>query len=197
MRQEKMANHIKDLTGQKIGNLYIIEMVKREGEHTYWRCLCDCGEEIIRTVRYITSCQKKGQTLSCGCEGDKKRREGHKKYFDNKAPKDRGINIIFNHYKYRAKTQKVPFTLTLDHLKNIVSENCYYCDAPPGNIKKGRYSYYEDEAQAYSGVDKQIPGLGYIPGNVVACCNICNWAKSENSPEEFIKHLYKIKNHLN
>ena len=52
-----------DLTNQRFGNLVAIERAKNQGRYTCWRCLCDCGNEVI--VR--TGNLRNGHTQSCGC----------------------------------------------------------------------------------------------------------------------------------
>ena len=52
-----------DLKGQKFSRLYVIEEQSRDRTTTYWKCLCDCGNESIVPTSYLTS----GNTRSCGC----------------------------------------------------------------------------------------------------------------------------------
>lgn len=53
-----------DITGQKFNRLTAIE---RTGEKLYdglvWKCICDCGNEVLSTVRRL----KSNNTKSCGC----------------------------------------------------------------------------------------------------------------------------------
>ena len=56
----------KDLTGLRFERLIALECIKkREGKRlrTYWRCKCDCGNEIV-TMAQGLAC---GGTKSCGC----------------------------------------------------------------------------------------------------------------------------------
>lgn len=52
-----------DLTGKKFGRLTVIERAENHNKHTYWRCLCDCGNETV--VR--ADCLQNGISQSCGC----------------------------------------------------------------------------------------------------------------------------------
>lgn len=55
----------KDLTGQKFGKLLVVENIdgkRRLGKKLY-RCLCDCGNEIILQTNQLTT----HHTSSCGC----------------------------------------------------------------------------------------------------------------------------------
>lgn len=55
--------HIKNHKNEKYGRLKVIEFVKRENSKSYWKCKCDCGNEITLPITYLTT----GDTKSCGC----------------------------------------------------------------------------------------------------------------------------------
>lgn len=55
--------NIKNHTGEKYGRLLVLEFIKREKRNSYWKCICDCGKEIIIPITYLTV----GDTKSCGC----------------------------------------------------------------------------------------------------------------------------------
>lgn len=62
-----------DITGQKFGKLTVIENAgKRDGRRYYWKCKCECGNEII----VLGTSLRNGNTKSCGCG----KYEGIKKY---------------------------------------------------------------------------------------------------------------------
>ena len=52
-----------DITGKRFGRLVAIEEAYRIKEKTYWKCRCDCGQE----VAICKSSLLYGQTRSCGC----------------------------------------------------------------------------------------------------------------------------------
>lgn len=65
-------NKIKDFKGKKIGKLSILEKVEekqwidskgRKRKNIYWKCKCDCGNEVIRTEHSL----REERTRSCGC----------------------------------------------------------------------------------------------------------------------------------
>lgn len=62
-------NHLpkKDLTGRRFGKLTAIEISKppngRAQTSYFWKCKCDCGNEVSVTVNALTT----GKTRSCGC----------------------------------------------------------------------------------------------------------------------------------
>ena len=52
------------MIGQKFGQLLIQEMAHKDAaSHRYYRCLCDCGNEVTRRGDRLRS----GETKSCGC----------------------------------------------------------------------------------------------------------------------------------
>lgn len=61
-------NNLIDLTGQRFGNLIVLNKEKSEkmpngSTKIYWKCLCDCGNQCIVLGQSL----KNGNTQSCGC----------------------------------------------------------------------------------------------------------------------------------
>ncbi len=52
-----------DLTGQRFGRLTVMEFVPMESPHSYWQCMCDCGNKTIARGTHLQS----GNVTSCGC----------------------------------------------------------------------------------------------------------------------------------
>jgi len=63
-----------DLSGKKFGKLIVIEVAYKKGKKTYWRCNCECGEEVV----VYSSCLISGKTKSCGCLRTK---HGHRRKY--------------------------------------------------------------------------------------------------------------------
>lgn len=55
--------HLKDLTGQKFGELVVLERAPNQENVTMWKCKCSCG--VIKNVAGVNLLQ--GKTKSCGC----------------------------------------------------------------------------------------------------------------------------------
>ena len=55
-----------NIIGKKYGYLLVLERVKykRKNEHTYWACMCDCGNYIVVDGTHL----KTSHTTSCGCQ---------------------------------------------------------------------------------------------------------------------------------
>jgi hypothetical protein len=49
----------------------------------------------------------------------------------------------------------------------------------------------------YNGLDRVDNTLGYLPGNVVACCTQCNGAKLNYTQEEFLFWANQLYSHQN
>lgn len=62
-----------DLTGQKFGILTVIKRAENRGKHTEWVCRCACGNFTIQRTDHL----KRGAVVSCGCVGEKHRREAN------------------------------------------------------------------------------------------------------------------------
>ena len=54
---------LKVLTGQKFNRLLVLDQYYRKSNKTYWKCQCDCGNEVYIYSAHLQS----GHTKSCGC----------------------------------------------------------------------------------------------------------------------------------
>lgn len=52
-----------DVTGQRFGKLTVLGLDYNYRGHNYWKCKCDCGNELTVTGAFL----RKGVTRSCGC----------------------------------------------------------------------------------------------------------------------------------
>jgi len=80
-------------------------------------------------------------------------------------------------YKSNAKVRGLVFELTLQEFKEMIEQDCHYCQDP-----------------GY-GIDRVDSGMGYIIGNVVSCCTMCNRMKLNYEIDEFIEQCRKIVEH--
>ena len=73
---------------------------------------------------------------------------------------------------YKAKTDKMSFTLSLGDIKTLANQtDCYYCQAKMTQ-GVGRKHHLTDRT-----VDRKDNSRGYIQGNVVMACRRCNLMK--------------------
>ena len=64
-KAKNVGHHYVDLTGKRFGKLVVqhVSHYDLEKRMYYWRCLCDCGKEVV----IIGSSLKTNRTKSCGC----------------------------------------------------------------------------------------------------------------------------------
>lgn len=60
---KKMHKNIKDLSGKSFGRLSVIEYSHSTNGHSFWKCDCICGIQVVKRGADILS----GRIQSCGC----------------------------------------------------------------------------------------------------------------------------------
>lgn len=58
-----MKGPVKDLAGQRFGNLVAVELIRTERLGALWKCRCNCGNETTAWAYRL----KEGRKKSCGC----------------------------------------------------------------------------------------------------------------------------------
>ena len=166
--------------GMLFGYLTVLERVDNGKCRGYkWKCVCACGE--IRNIReYLLI---KGLIRSCGC----KRHDGTKRKL---PPGEAAFNHLYKFFEIRTPKRNLVWALDKQTVRKLTSSNCHYCGAPPSHIKKAAGGNY-----VYNGIDRVNNKLGYIPGNVVTCCGVCNKMKEKLGYGEFLKLIEIIYNH--
>lgn len=154
--------------GRMFGHLTFNGVSKSGKRDILWKSTCVCGREVWAAwCEYVGNPKRKGKT-SCGCL-----RSG---VTPERAAKNRCIRI----YKRNARNRNLVFKLTFNDFINLVSKNCYYCNAEPANIAKSKNAVF-----TYNGIDRVDNSVGYIKENCVTCCNVCNRMKNNLTQEEF------------
>jgi hypothetical protein len=173
-----LHHNARDITGQKFGYLVAIRVVKRSSYGNHWLFECICGNTVERLVTRVKDMVRQGYKPSCGCWG---------KTTINwlEANRDRIITV----YKRNAEARGLEYSLSLEDAMEVFKRPCYYCGEDPNTIG--------DECNKhcpfiYSGIDRFDNTIGYVVGNVVACCTKCNMLKRDMSYEEFIAVITKI-----
>lgn len=105
-------------------------------------------------------------------ENQRKRRErlglsgeSTRRYKTN--PKDK-----YRVYKTYAKEKNYDFDITFEEFEKILKSDCYYCGCTRNKI--------------LNGIDRLDNTVGYIKGNVVPACKICNYMKNSLNEATFI-----------
>ena len=115
--------------------------------------------------------KRRNYGLKCYCIECSKKNGSTDYYNPNKKAK-------YNNYKNKAYNHDRDFKLTYEEFKGIALGNCYYC----GDT-------------GYHGIDRVDNDKGYIKGNCVCCCGICNRMKFNYTKSDFFNHIKKIYKH--
>lgn len=175
-----------DLTGRRFGRLIAVKRCQRiirpNGSSRYrWECVCDCGQ----TKKIETWHLMAGHSNSCGCQTYKWMERG-------RAAK----NLLFAKYKAGAKKRGIVFELAFDGFITLCQSACDYCGASPSQSVKRRASYEHFHGDfIHNGIDRVDNNQGYVVGNCVACCSICNVMKNTLTKSQFLEHVKRIHEH--
>jgi hypothetical protein len=71
-------------------------------------------------------------------------------------------------YKDSSKKNRIPFELSKEVWEQMIVDECGYCHRMPNT---------------WFGIDRVVPSLGYVDGNVVTCCYDCNLDKHKHDVE--------------
>ena len=157
---------------------YKLTVVKRfiqpHARDALWLCRCDCGNTKIVTGSRLRT----GSVKSCGC------------WRSGLLPKgEAAFNQVFGRIKRDAKKRGYIFGLTKEYVRELNKQPCYYCGVLESNTcshprKNGVYRY--------NGIDRVDSSIGYINGNVVSCCQVCNNAKGVMNTDDFLKWVNRV-----
>ena len=78
-------------------------------------------------------------------------------------------------YKYDASKRGYEFAISKRYFKLLKQKDCHYCGESGPN-----------------GIDRKDNSRGYIEGNVVACCEMCNRMKMAYGYNEFLRRVRRI-----
>lgn len=172
-----------DLTGRRFTRLVVVHEVPRPVESpcrvNRWLCQCDCGKTSVVKSSHL----KTGSVRSCGCLAVDARRRPHK---------NACVARIYNSYKWKStrRNKEIEFFLELPEFEELITSNCHYCGSKPSKlIARGENKLY------WNGIDRVNNNLGYISGNCVPCCEICNKAKRTMPVSEFREWVVRIYSH--
>jgi hypothetical protein len=160
--------------GKKFNRLTVLKFSHSDKRWRKWYLVrCDCGKE--KTI--MGSAMVSGNTKSCGCLA--KEIKQTKRISENHSD----ITAIILGYKRHAERWGFKWLLSRSFVETLIKENCFYCGSSPSNKKKTKNSI--GDGLLYSGIDRINSNKDYTEDNVVACCRICNYAKSNMTIEDF------------
>ena len=157
-----------DLTGNKFGKLTVSQRLCAINGHSFYSCKCDCGSKIDLFGFQL----KHTKINSCGCAG--------KKHCCPEFTVEKVQNSIFGLAKLSSKRRSLSFSLSFPEFISLCEQPCHYCGLPPDRLiqidKHGN-------GWVHGGIDRKDSSMGYVPGNVVPCCETCNVMKAELTTE--------------
>lgn len=95
------------------------------------------------------------------------------------------VGALMRGYESGAAKRGIEFDLPRVLFEELIRGRCKYC---------GEDRRSERNGISYMGVDRVDNSMGYVPGNVVPCCKICNYAKGQMTLEQFkdwVRDLYQ------
>lgn len=151
----------------------------RDKHRARWLCRCNiCGTENVKDEHAI----RNKPATTCRC-------------LNSKDTMTSGFNRVYDHYRRHSESLHRSWELSKNDVRNITSNNCFYCGRPPNNVKdknrkaathKGVSPISKDTGKfVYNGIDRVDNEKGYTVDNVVTCCTTCNLAKRSMSVDEF------------
>lgn len=170
-----------DLCGRRFGLLTVLAPVqvrKKNRNRPHWECRCDCGGSKVVSRSYLIQ----GWTKSCGCLGKKPK-------LDRTEAECR---MLFRAYSFNAKHRKHEFFIPYDEFVSLVLSSCSYCGSEPTTTLNNYYRRVGLPQTRFNGVDRKDNNLGYVSGNCVSCCKLCNYMKRGLTVEDFKSHIEKI-----
>jgi hypothetical protein len=174
-----------DLTGQKFGRLTALRRIDNAGGRTRYEVVCECGN----TREVIGSQWKRGHVRSCGCIQQENLRSG--KY--HRLPDGVALrNSVMASYRDHARKRGVPFALAPAQMIDLLAGRCHYCGTSPSTTKtdpKRGVSF------TYNGIDRKDNMQGYVPENVVSCCQVCNYKKGAQHYDDFLAWIARVRQH--
>ncbi len=169
------------MPGRRFGRLKVLKHINnnKDGKRL-WLCQCDCGETTVAVGNNL----RHGGTRSCGCL----------KIEVMSLPKGKAaFNLVFRSYTNSARQRGYSFKLSKKkRVMELTQQDCTYCGTRPEQIMapiSGSGDF------VYNGIDRMDNAKGYVRGNVVACCGVCNLMKKADSQEEFLAQVKKIYKH--
>lgn len=164
--------HIK--TGEQYNRLTAV-CLDHIGKHnrSYFVFKCSCGKEKV----ILGSLVKSGNTKSCGCLSREIKLNKRISLHHSE------ITAVILGYKRHAIARGFSWSLNRKFVEDIISKPCFYCGTSPSNTKITKNTL--SDGLKYSGIDRLDSGKDYTEGNVVPCCKICNYAKSNLSLKQF------------
>ena len=148
---------------KKFGRLLVKEIIREKGRPAKYRCICDCGKEVITQYNNLYI----GKTLSCGCLNNEQRHKKGKKHYIKHGKTGSRILMLRNSMISRC------YSKSSTSYKNYGGRGIGICDEwlnkknGAENFIKWAYSNGYDEQAEYGEctIDRIDVNKGYSPDN--------------------------------
>ena len=157
------SSHKANLVGKRFGRLIVISMVGVKNNQTTWLCRCDCGGFVETRGASLVA----GYTKSCGCL----KRAGNPKHGFSRTAEYK----MFMGAKHHAIKLGTPFNLSIEDI--LIPEECPVLGIP---LVRG----VGKQSDSSPSLDRLVPKLGYIRGNVCVISNKANRLNNNATLEE-------------
>lgn len=166
----------------KFGYLTVIRRGQNKEGRAIYECICTCGSAKTVTASNL----RFGNTRSCGCLRNKLKEQTYQKVFP--PNQNRAVERIWNNYTRSAARRGLPWELTVDQFKTLITSPCFYTGRPPTTLKivAGKHKIL------YNGIDRRDNTKGYTISNCVPACTDANIAKMDLSEEDFLALVKQI-----
>lgn len=185
---DEIAPQAYNLIGYRSGRLVVKSLAGRtEDGKILWNCDCDCGgSKVVRGQSLVRSTLP---TRSCGCIARELRRVQHgARRSAREVVEDRAVC----RYIESANGRGIEFSISKKEALDLLLSNCHYCGAEP-SMERGKSK--NGEVILMNGIDRLDSSIGYVPGNVVACCKKDNFSKLNQLPEEYEDQCRRVVAH--
>lgn len=172
---------IDSIVGKTFGTIKALSFKKQERVgpgryHLYFNTLCTkCNNESVRLYNKTqwlqsTHCKECGQNF-----------------------KEPSYNSILQTYKQGAKSRNIPWNLSNEEFKSLITQNCYYCGTAP--VFRTHDQTILKNKLPVNGIDRIDSSRGYEFNNCVPCCTCCNFMKHTHNQKDFLDQIIKIYNY--
>jgi hypothetical protein len=165
-----------NLEGKKFGKLLVLKYVGHRHHKREYECLCDCGNKKLIVGLDFTS----GVTKSCGCYHSERMKtlnltHGLTTLLNGKR---NPIYSMWRAAKTRSEKSGTPFTIKVTDIPQIPE----YCPVFPWiKLEVSKNGGPIDHSPS---LDRIVPELGYIPGNIDVISHRANTIKSTGTIKE-------------
>ncbi len=183
-----------DLAGQKIGMLTVLSQAPSRSGNRRWLCECECGtvKEVSAAGLNATLKGRPSGTRSCGCIRSNPRPWHGRGRTPYEAAR---LKVLRAYISSSARKRDIEWALTDDEFFKLVEQDCHYCGAEPSMSTTSRPAHGEPAEYLHNGIDREDNTRGYVPGNVLPCCSVCNHAKKDMTYAEFILWVAQLTQH--